>query len=104
MAAASTARKALRDLFKWMTTGDKTGNPYGHAPVTAAILALTKGSSRYDTPSKRPRSKIDRALYDLVELATVGSRHGNPYTKPAVRAASIALGGDGYDIPATKTR
>lgn len=96
---ATSTRKALRDLFKWMTGSDKTGNPYLHPPVTAAILALTRGTSRYERPEKRPKSKIDRALYDLVELATVGNRHGNPYTKSEVRAASIALGGDGYDIP-----
>jgi hypothetical protein len=98
MATPST-RKALRDLFKWMTGPDKTGNPYMHPPVTAAILALTRGASRYDKPEKRPKSKIDRALYDLVELATSGDRHGNPYNKPEVRAASVALGGDSYDIP-----
>ena len=95
----ASKRKALHDLFKWMTGPEKTGNPYMHAPVTAAILALTQGSSRYDKPERRPKSKIDSALYDLVELATTGNRQGNPYMKPAVRAASIALGGDGYDIP-----
>jgi hypothetical protein len=99
MATAASTRKALRDLFKWMTGPNKTGNPYLHPPVTGAILALTRGSSRYDKPKTRPSSKIGGALYDLVALATSGSRSGNPYTKSEVRAASIALGGDGYEIP-----
>jgi hypothetical protein len=94
-----TTRAALRDLFSWMTGGDREGNPYMKAPVANAILALTRGKSRLDVPTRRPKAKIEGALYDLIELATVGDRHGNPYTKPAVRAASRALGGDGYDVP-----
>lgn len=94
-----TTKAALRDLFRWMTGSDREGNPYMHRPVVNAILALTKGKSRHDRPAKRPRGKVDGALYDLVALATSGDRHGNPYFKREVRAASVALGGDGYDIP-----
>lgn len=94
-----SARNALRDLFKWMTGASKTGNPYMQPAVTGALLTLTRGKSRYDRPKKRPTSKIGGALYDLVKLAVANDRHGNPYTKAEVRAASFALGGDGYDIP-----
>jgi hypothetical protein len=98
-AKTSITAKALRDLFRWMTTGDRNVNPYTQPAVTGAILTLNRGGSRYDKPGRRPKSKIGAALYDLVKLATLGDRHGNPYTKPEVRAASRALGGDGYDIP-----
>jgi hypothetical protein len=97
MATVST-KKALRDLFKWMTGPNKTGNPYMHAPVTGAILALTRGASRLDAPGNRPKTKLGGALYDLVKLAVSNDRHGNPYTKKAVREASLALGGDGYTV------
>lgn len=108
---STPTKKALRDLFIWITGGDgkgswKAGNPYMHKPVTAAILALTRGKSRLDKPDARPKGKIDGALWDLVELAVGngGSREGNPYMKPVVRAANVALGGDGYDVPAGKGR
>ncbi len=103
----TTTKESLRDLFVWITGADgkgswKSGNPYMHKPVTAAILALTHGKSKLDYPAARPKSKIDGALWDLVQLAVgnSGSRGGNPYMKPEVRAASVALGGDGYDVPA----
>lgn len=95
-----TTKAALRGLFLWMTGANKEGNPYMHKPVTDAILVLTRGKSRYDIPKKQPpKGGAERALHDLATLATSGSRHGNPYTKREVRAASSALGGDGYDIP-----
>lgn len=101
-----TTKKTLRGLFVWITGSDgkgswKPGNPYMQKPVTAAILALTHGKSKFDKPDTRPRGKIDGALWDLVQLAVgnSGHREGNPYMKPAVRAASVALGGDGYDVP-----
>jgi len=65
--------------------------------VRDAIRALGD-SSGYDLPSKRPSGKIAGALYDLAKWSTGSDRAGNPYSKPAVRAANIALGGNGIDL------
>lgn len=96
---AADAKAALLALYKWATTGSRSGNPYSKPEVRAAIRALGGDPKGYDLPEKRPSGKIPGALYDLTKWATTGERSGNPHSKPEVKAANRALGGDGFDLP-----
>lgn len=48
---------------------------------------------------ERLEASREEAFLQLYDWAVCGNRVGNPYCKPEVRAANIALGGNGRDLP-----
>jgi len=98
-------RRALYDLtsFSVGRRGSRDGNPYSKPEVRAALRALGDPNG-FDLADVGPKDKVGRALYDLAafRLGRRGSRDGNPYSKPEVRAAVRVFGDPkGYDLPET---
>ena len=100
------AKGALQDLYDWAMRAPRGGNPYMVEEVRNALRALS-GTSRSvpfpDLPARRPRAKVEGALYDLTHWALHGERYGLPENKPEVKAAAAVLGGTASQNPSSPT-